>query len=199
MARRPSVVPGITPASIEHWVVAQRQGQTAALNILEHGTTSTRCRSFGTSITTWPSIPSVGHAEKWDEIAIEGEITVLLIYAQRSRSCRRLNLPRCRKSQRKREWSVTRSSPADRAHPLLSAILVTPRYMRITNRRFPPTPNAHSRHILKYTGRHCNRSCKSGRRRPRTHRLIGSPWRGSADDRRAAPALVEPARLPPAG
>ena len=58
---------------VEHWVVAERQGQTAALNMLGH------CERFTTVPFFWSQhydtpINYVGHADKWDELAIEGDI-----------------------------------------------------------------------------------------------------------------------------
>jgi len=58
---------------VEHWVVAERQGQTAALNMLGHRKEFTDVPFFWSQHYDVP-INYVGHAEKWDELAIEGEV-----------------------------------------------------------------------------------------------------------------------------
>jgi NADPH-dependent 2,4-dienoyl-CoA reductase/sulfur reductase-like enzyme/nitrite reductase/ring-hydroxylating ferredoxin subunit len=58
---------------VEHWVVAERQGQTAALNMLGMGLAYTAVPFFWSQHYDIP-INYVGHAEKWDQIAIEGDI-----------------------------------------------------------------------------------------------------------------------------
>jgi NADPH-dependent 2,4-dienoyl-CoA reductase/sulfur reductase-like enzyme/nitrite reductase/ring-hydroxylating ferredoxin subunit len=72
---------------VEHWVVAERQGQTAARNMLGQREAFDAVPFFWSQHYDVP-INYVGHAEKWDEIEIDGDIAgrdCLLRYKSRGR------------------------------------------------------------------------------------------------------------------
>ena len=87
---------------VEHWVVAERQGQTAALNMLGQREPFDAVPFFWSQHYDVP-INYVGHAEQWDEIAIDGDIAgrdCLLRYkTQGPRARGRLDLSRPRKPE----------------------------------------------------------------------------------------------------
>jgi apoptosis-inducing factor 3 len=72
---------------VEHWVVAQRQGQTAALNMLGRREKFTAVPFFWSQHYDVP-INYVGHAESWDQLSIDGDIAAkdcLLHYKRKGR------------------------------------------------------------------------------------------------------------------
>jgi NADPH-dependent 2,4-dienoyl-CoA reductase/sulfur reductase-like enzyme/nitrite reductase/ring-hydroxylating ferredoxin subunit len=72
---------------VEHWVVAERQGQTAARNMLGQREPFDAVPFFWSQHYDVP-INYVGHADIWDEIAVEGDIAArdcLLRYKSKGR------------------------------------------------------------------------------------------------------------------
>ena len=72
---------------VEHWVVAERQGQTAARNMLGAREAFDAVPFFWSQHYDVP-INYVGHAEAWDEIAVDGDIVgrdCLLRYKRKGR------------------------------------------------------------------------------------------------------------------
>jgi NADPH-dependent 2,4-dienoyl-CoA reductase/sulfur reductase-like enzyme/nitrite reductase/ring-hydroxylating ferredoxin subunit len=76
-----------TRIRVEHWVVAERQGQAAALNILGYRQRFADVPFFWSQHYDVP-INYVGHAETWDTLTIEGDIAAkncLLRYGRNGR------------------------------------------------------------------------------------------------------------------
>jgi apoptosis-inducing factor 3 len=74
---------------VEHWVVAERQGQAAALNMLGRHERFDAVPFFWSQHYDIP-INYVGHAETWDELAVEGDIAAKDCLVRMRRSGRTL-------------------------------------------------------------------------------------------------------------
>ena len=72
VARWPGRIPGTT-MRIEHWVVAQRHGQTAARNMLGQKLRFEGIPFFWSQHYDVP-IAYVGHVEKWSSVTVHGSI-----------------------------------------------------------------------------------------------------------------------------
>jgi len=73
---------------VEHWVVATRQGQTAARNMLGQAEEFTPAPFFWSQHYD-VSINYVGHAESWDELLVEGDLAAkngLVRFRQKGRT-----------------------------------------------------------------------------------------------------------------
>ncbi len=73
IARFPYALPGGGTARIEHWVVAERQGQIAALNMLGRGLRFAQAPFFWSMHYDMP-VRYVGHAEAWDRTEEDGSV-----------------------------------------------------------------------------------------------------------------------------
>lgn len=72
IARYPDAVSGET-ARVEHWVAAERQGQTAAMNMLDVQSPLTAAPFFWSNHYDL-SLHYVGNAPSWDQVEIDGDV-----------------------------------------------------------------------------------------------------------------------------
>jgi NADPH-dependent 2,4-dienoyl-CoA reductase/sulfur reductase-like enzyme/nitrite reductase/ring-hydroxylating ferredoxin subunit len=102
---------------VEHWVVAERQGQTAARNMLGQRERFDAVPFFWSQHYDVP-INYVGHAEVWDEIAIDGDIAAkdcLLRYKSQGRVLAVASIYRDLESLRS-ELEMERATPGPAAN-----------------------------------------------------------------------------------
>ena len=97
---------------VEHWVVAQRQGQMAALNMLGNHDPFVAVPFFWSQHYDVP-INYVGHAERWDELTVDGDIAAkdcLVRYKSKGRTLAAASIYRDVASLQE-EVSLERSRP----------------------------------------------------------------------------------------
>jgi apoptosis-inducing factor 3 len=105
---------------VEHWVVAQRQGQTAAANMLG-GSEPFAAVPFFWSRHYDTSIQYVGHAAAWDAIVVEGSVAArdcLVRYVSGGRTVAAASVGREAESLR---WEALMESAGERELPRVPA------------------------------------------------------------------------------
>jgi NADPH-dependent 2,4-dienoyl-CoA reductase/sulfur reductase-like enzyme/nitrite reductase/ring-hydroxylating ferredoxin subunit len=90
---------------VEHWVVAERQGQVAALNMLGRREKFAAVPFFWSQHYDVP-INYVGHAEKWSELEIEGDIAARDCLVRFKREGRTLAIASIFRDVQSLQWEV---------------------------------------------------------------------------------------------
>jgi 3-phenylpropionate/trans-cinnamate dioxygenase ferredoxin reductase subunit len=101
---------------IEHWDVAETQGRTAALNMLDRETAHEVVPYFFSDLADWSSMEYVGPADRWDEELVRGSFedgAFTVYYLDGGRLAAALSVGRSEDLERARELIASRA-PVDR-------------------------------------------------------------------------------------
>jgi NADPH-dependent 2,4-dienoyl-CoA reductase/sulfur reductase-like enzyme len=107
---------------VEHWVVAERQGQTAALNMLGRRQRFAAVPFFWSQHYDVP-INYVGHADSWDEISVDGDIGSRDCLVRYGKSGRVLAVASIYRDVESLEAEAAMEAGRDRDRPHLKSIL----------------------------------------------------------------------------
>ena len=175
---------------VEHWVVAERQGQTAARNMLGQREAFDAVPFFWSQHYDVP-INYVGHAEPWDEIAIEGDIRgkdCLLRYKRKGRIRAVASIFRDVEKSSGRIWRLNRARRT-RCCAISSGAIHRQTRATVRTRNFRPHRKSEPRRLSgtqRWGARHCDanrfRCARSTRRKPEGGRPTCFSGSSGADD-----------------
>jgi NADPH-dependent 2,4-dienoyl-CoA reductase/sulfur reductase-like enzyme len=118
IARWPDARSG-APLRVEHWVVAERQGQTAAVNMLG-GREPFTAVPFFWSRHYDVSIQYVGHATGWDSLEIEGSIAARDCFVRYVRGGKVIAVAAIGREVETLRWEAQMEAEARAAHSVSS-------------------------------------------------------------------------------